>query len=359
MWNVCIGTYTEPILFGTGEVFPGKGKGIYFCTFAEGALRCLHSVETRNPSYLCADESRRRIYAVNELKTYLGQPGGGCTELSYQPDGRMQILHTAAIGGADPCHVAMAPNGEFLGIANFAGGSLSILPLDAEGGILPEKRQVFPHSGKSRNPQRQSCPHAHSVLFLPGGQQILVPDLGTDTLVSYRCQSGQVTPDPAGSCKTAPGNGPRFGEFSTDGQHFYLVNELGCSVTHYFLQGSVLAEQETLPTLPPEYADGNICSDLHLTPNGKYLYASNRGHDSICCFSLSPDGCMKFLHCTPCGGKTPRNFAIDPRGEYMLVGNQDSDTISIFAICRDGQLFLRDQVAFPSPVCIRFLLNPV
>lgn len=357
MWNVCIGTYTEPILFGTGEVFHGKGKGIYFCTFEEGILRCLNSVEIRNPSFLCVDEDRHKIYAVNELKSYLGEPGGGCTVLSYRADGTMDILQTTAVGGADPCHIAVSPNGAFLGIANFASGSVSIIPLDEYGNLVESGAKVFSHTGSSADPKRQSRPHAHSILFPPFGKEMLVPDLGADMLVAYRYDGRQTVPDQGASYTVQRGNGPRFGEFSADGKHFYLVNELGCSVTHFLVHESKLVEKETLSTLPEACSVDNICSDLHLMPNGKFLYASNRGHDSICCFSIADNGSLSYQGCYPCGGKTPRNFAIDPHGRYMLVGNQDSDTISVFAINSQGQLRMLDRVAFPTPVCIRFLLR--
>lgn len=355
MQYVCVGTYTEPIRFGTGETFRGKGEGIYFCAFEEGALRRLGCVPARNPSFLCVDRRHKRIYAVNELKRYLGWEGGGCTQFSYDLDGSMRALDTVPVGGADPCHIAMAPDGSFLGVANFAGGSVCVIPLEENGDMQSRRIQVFQHEGRSLHPQRQSAPHAHSVIFQPGGRRMLVPDLGTDGLAVYRYEGSppevrleQVIPVRAGS-------GPRTGEFSRDGRNFYLLNELGCAVTRYVVRQDGLEERERLSTLPQGFQGSNLCSDLHLAPGGKYLYAANRGHDSICCFAVKEDGALALVERVPCGGRTPRNFAIDPRGEYLLAGNQDSDSIAVFRIGQDGRLRLLDCAAFPTPVCIRFL----
>ena len=357
MWNVCIGTYTEPILFGTGQVFHGKGKGISLCLFQNGSLHCLSSLSVRNPSFLCVDERRKTIYAVNELKSYLGKNGGGCTAIAYQENGNMRILDTIAVGGADPCHIAESPNGEFLGIANFASGSVSVIPLDEGGHLAKERIKVFQHTGRGAGAKRQNGPHAHSVLFAPYGRKMIVPDLGTDKLMIYRFDGSSVMPEKGASYEVKSGSGPRFGEFSADGKHFYLVNELGCTVTHFLVDENGLQEKETLTTLPWRNGIDNICSDLHLTPDGKFLYVSNRGHDSICCFSILGDGSLAFKSIYPCGGKTPRSFAIDPLGSYMLVGNQDSDTISVFSIGSDGRLCLVNQVEFETPVCIKFIKN--
>lgn len=354
MQYVWIGTYTEPIRFGTGQLFQGKGEGIYLCAFEHGTLRRLSCVQTRNPSFLCLDQQRRRIYAVNELKRYLGQEGGGCSQFSYDLSGSMRPLHTAAVGGADPCHIAIAPGGGFLAAANFSGGSLSIIPLDEAGDLLDQRIRVFQHHGKSIHPQRQCAPHAHSVIFHPREHWMVVPDLGADMLAVYRYEENPLEVRLEQTLPVRAGSGPRSGEFSQDGRHFYLLNELSCDVVHYTVQRGGMEEHERLSTLPPDFQGDNICSDLHMVPDGKHLYASNRGHDSICCFSVNERGGLELVERVPCGGRTPRNFAIDPRGEYLLAGNQDSDSISVFRIGHGGNLRLVDRIGFPTPVCIRF-----
>ncbi len=357
MQYVCIGTYTEPIRFGTGQLFQGRGEGIYLCAFDHGTLSRLGCVPARNPSFLCLDERRGRIYAVNELKRYLDREGGGCTQFSYALNGAMCPQRTAAVGGADPCHIAIAPDGSFLAAANFSGGSLSVIPLDQNGDLLNRDIQVFRHQGRSIHPRRQDAPHVHSVIFHPREPWMVVPDLGTDILAVYRYKGSPPEVRLERTVSVQAGSGPRFGEFSSDGRHFYLLNELSSSVVHYKVRRGGMEEHERLSTLPSDFQGENLGSDLHLSPDGTRLYTSNRGHDSICCFAVNGHtGALELVEQVPCGGKTPRNFAIDPQGEYLLAGNQDSDSISVFHIEQDGRLRLFDCVQFPTPICIRFLV---
>lgn len=349
-----LGSYTEPILFGTGEVFQGKGKGISICSFEDGKIEVVTEVAVRNPSFLCVDETNRRIYAVNEMKEYQELYGGGITQLSYDANLQMTIDGSWNVGGTDPCHIALAPDGSFVATANFADGSVSVFSLSRGGTVIEGSRKVFTHSGSSVHPLRQKGPHAHSCIFDTDGQAMYVPDLGSDKLVAYCCCDGTVAPNPEASISVPAGNGPRYGEFSKDGAHFYLINEIGSSVTHFIREDGGLCQRETVSTLPESYTGSNICSDLHLAPDGAFVYASNRGHDSLACYRVEPDGSLALLHRQPCGGKTPRNFAIDPTGRYVLVGNQDSDWISVFCIQPDGSLTEIDRMETGSPVCIRF-----
>lgn len=355
---LCVGSYTEPIKFGTGEIFHGKGAGVSICSFADGKIEVLSEKMIRNPSFLCIDETRRKIYAVNELKEYLGEFGGGLTELSYETDGTMTEVQTVNTGGTDPCHVAMDPAGRFLAVSNFASGALSVFPVD-EAGSLTGERIVFQHEGSSIHPVRQRGPHAHSAIFTPDGKTMLVPDLGLDMVKAYSCGEDGAAAAPGMDLPAEPGSGPRFGEFSPDGNHFYLINEIGCSLLHCLYEEGRLIPQETTPTLPADFAGDNICSDLHITPDGKFLYASNRGHDSLFCCRIEEDGSLTGFAHVPCGGKTPRNFVIDPAGKYLLAGNQDSDSIVVFAISGDGSLQKQDTFYFGSPVCIRFFTQTV
>ncbi len=350
---LCVGTYTEPILFGTGEVFQGKGKGIYVCEFEDGDLRILGLLELRNPSYLCIDEQKRKIYAVNETKEFQGKFGGGCTEVDYG-DGVLKQAASLGTGGTDPCHIAISPDGSCLSVANFASGSVTVFPLDEQGHLKGEA-QMHQHEGRSVHPVRQMGPHAHASVFWENGNLMYVPDLGLDLVKAYVCENGQVKPEPMYDILVPAGSGPRFGQFSRDGRHFYLIHELASQVVHFTCEDGKMKEAEWVYTLPMDFPpEGNICSDLHLTPDGRYLYASNRGHDSLCCYEIREDGSMKFLFRKKCGGKTPRNFCIDPSGKYLLVGNQDSDAIVVFVIEEDGGLTIISQTEMPSPVCIRF-----
>lgn len=346
-----VGTYTEPILFGTGQLFQGKGEGLYLCTFEDGAIRTERCLKLQNPSFFCIDEEKKKIYAVNEAKEFQGKPGGGMTEISYDKTGALRAERSLCTGGEDPCHIAVAPDGSFVAAANFAGGSVTTVPLNAAGAFLTGER-LYRHAGSSIHPVRQRVPHAHSVLF-DGAGHMLVPDLGTDRLMVYPCVPGGVEAPEA--IALTPGSGPRYGEFSADGKQFYLINEIASSVTHFCCENGTLRPRETVSTLPDGFAGENICSDLHLTPDGRYLYASNRGDDSLAAFRIDPcDGTLTLLGRTPCGGKTPRNFCIEPNGAYLLVGNQESDSIVVFTLAADGGLREVRRTDFPSPVCIRF-----
>ena len=346
------GTYTEPMLFGTGEVFQGKGEGVYLCAFDGTGIEIRAVIPAVNPSFVWVDEKNRRLWAVQETQQWQGEDGGGVSQWRYDGEGRFTLEAAYGTGGADPCHLALSPDGRWLAVANYSGGSLAVFPRDDQGRMLP-KRRLFQHHGGSVNPARQEGPHVHSALF-DGEGRLLAADLGGDRLACYRC-GGDVVPEPAGDLPTAPGSGPRCGEYSADGRHLYVIHELNSTVAHYACNGGAVTLRETVSTLPADYAGANTAADVHLTPDGRHLYASNRGHDSIAMFRVGADGSLTLLGHQPCGGRTPRNFAIDPEGQYLLAANQDSDNIAVFAIGEDGLLRQTGDVPFPSPVCIRFL----
>lgn len=349
------GTYSEPILFGTGELFTGKGEGIYLCSFEDGAIEILDCLRLGNPSFLTIDEQTNHIYAVNEMKEFHGEKGGGLTDIVFDGQGKMTVLHSYPTCGGDPCHVAVSNDHRYVCVANFQDGKVTVFPLSEEGELLPGKK-VYEHTGKSIHPLRQRGPHAHSILFDLNGN-MFVPDLGIDQLMYYQKIEDGFFPDNSKSVRLAPGSGPRSGEWSKDGRHFYLINELSSSITHMTYNDHSMIPQETVTTLPADFKGDNICADLHLTPDSRYLYASNRGNDTIAIFQVSDNGSLSSIGWTPCGGRTPRNFAITPSGHFLLVGNQDSDCIAIFQINPDGNLQLISKKPFPTPVCIKFFIQ--
>ena len=351
--RLLIGTYSVPVLFGTGEVFCGKGKGIYACAFDGENLRVEQVLELGNPSYLTVNEKAGKIYAVNEMQEFQGQYGGGLTEIDLAADGSLRAVAAYPTGGTDPCHVAVSPDGRLLGVSNYSDGSVTFFALDAQGRLTGEK-QHFQHQGHGLHPVRQTGPHAHSVLY-DGAGHAFVADLGIDSLLCYEIREAQVKEDETRSLRLTPGSGPRFGSFSADGRHFYLVSELRSTVSHFTWDGERLQLREAVSSLPEDWAGDSICADLHITPDGRYLYATNRGHDSVVGYAIGEDGALRLLGHTPCRGKTPRNFAIAPDGSLLFVGNQDSDNIAIFRIEKDGSLVFMKIVDFPTPVCIQFL----
>ncbi len=357
---VFVGTYTQPIKFGTGFVLEGKGKGIYTLELdiKSGKLEEMHIAEgVVNPSYLVIDNRREYLYSVNELKEYDGSVQGAVSSFRVNDDGSLTFVDQKGTGGTDPCYVELDPKQEHIYIANFMSGSVCVL--DTENGGL-ENAQFLQHSGSSVNPVRQSGPHAHSVVFSPEGRYALVPDLGIDKLVVYDYDAATGRLESAGKpfYKGRDGAGPRHCAFGVSGKYCYLINELDSTidVLSYSQEDGDLAVIQSVSSLP-EGADDkeNSCADLHISPNGRFLYGSNRGHDSIIIYQIdSATGMLSYSGCEPCGGRTPRNFAIDPTGNYLLCANQDSDSIVIFRIQPDsGLLEWTSEVSVPTPVCVR------
>lgn len=353
-----VGTYTRPIRFGTGEVMNGKGKGIYLAELDRetGAMQLLDVYEgVPNPSYLAFGGSGRYLYAVNELKDGQGLTGGRVSSFSIDTDtGTLRFLNDQDTQGADPCHVSVAPGGAYIAVSNYMSGSVAVLPVRQDGSLAPASclRQ---HQGSGPNSRRQAGPHAHAAVFTPDGRWLLVPDLGIDQVVCYHLalRDGSLTQQ--GSYCAPAGSGPRSCVFHPTLPLCYLINELASSISllSYEAETGTLRHIQTESTLAAPRAD-NICADVHITPDGRWLFGSNRGEDSLAVFSLDENGKMKRLLCLPCGGKTPRNFALDPCGRYVVVANQDSDNLCSFRLNPEtGALTPCGRLEIPSPVCVK------
>ena len=352
-YRFLVGTYTEPGYLKPGPVPRRGGEGLYACEAEDGELRILGCAPLINPSFFCTDEGRRRIYAVSETHSFRGGFGGSVSEIAYDRDLNMEIRNTLETEGADPCHAELSPDGSVLAVSNYSGGSLTVYRV-AEDGSLTGEKKVFRHEGRGVNPQRQEKPHVHSTVFLTENF-LLAADLGTDQLAAYRLRGGEVLPSPEENLRIPAGNGPRCGELSADGRHFYLITEMGGRILHYQADRDRLTLRGAVSSLPEDFRGENTAADVHLTPDGRYLYASNRGHDSLAQFAVGPDGDLISLGWVSCGGKTPRQFRIDPAGQFLLVANQDSDSIVRFSVGPDGRLTMERSWDFPSPVCVRFL----
>lgn len=351
-----IGTYTEPIRFGTGEILKGKGEGIYRARFDEetsmltvtGVIRGV-----KNPSYVAVNPDKTMVYAVNELKEYEGEEAGSISSFQIvNEEGDLRLVSQASTHGQDPCHVAVCGEGNRLVVSNFMTGSVCAYETGTDG-VLKETDFVQ-HRGSSVHPVRQKGPHAHSCIRIPGTEKIIIPDLGLDKLMVYEIEEDgglRFCREEVYDC--LPGSGPRFGEFYEEKDIFYVINELASaiSVLHYDRDEKRFEHIQQISTLPEECE--NICADLHMTPDRTFLYASNRGHDSITCFRVLDDGRLKWESNVSCGGKTPRNFAVARSGGYLLVGNQDTDEVVIFQIDRQtGRLTEVSRCQVPTPVCL-------
>ncbi len=357
-----IGTYTEPILFGTGDILPGKGKGIHLMALDDdGGLSAAGLAPgVRNPSFLCLSRDRRFLYAVNELKEYEGARTGAVSAFAVSWENgtaALRFLNSRPTGGTDPCHIAVNRARTHVFVSNFMSGSVCVLPILDDGSLGPAS-DFIQYEGKSAHPRRQTSPHAHSLVFDAEERYAFVPDLGTDKLMAYRTDfaSGKLVPGDTPFFATAPGDGPRFLEFHPNARWCYLINEIGSSVSllDYDAANGRFEKRQTVATIPADFAADNICADLHLTPDGKYLYASNRGHNSLARYRVNPaDGKLEPLGNVPCGGRTPRNFAVSKSGKFLLVANQDSDNLLSFRIdYAAGELEKVDEIAAPTPVCV-------
>lgn len=357
-----IGTYTCPILFGTGEILQGKGKGIHIYEMdTETGELIPAAVEEGidNPSFLAISPGKDYLYAVNELKEFEGSEGGSVSAFAIEKNYRLRFLDIMSTGGQDPCHVSVDGTARFVVVSNFMTGSVAVFET-AEDGSLCRRSEFIQHKGKSLNKARQAVPHAHSAVFSPDGRYLYVPDLGMDKVVAYRLtDDGRLRELPDASYSCEPGFGPRFCEFHPELPVCYLIGELSSEVAVLAWDSNTggFREIQKVPTLPGNFSGSNICADLHVSKNGRFLLASNRGHDSLACYAVSADtGKLEYLRHVPSGGRTPRNFSFSPDNRFVLVGNQDSDIVSVFAFdAEKGELKHISDYNVPTPVCVKFL----
>lgn len=343
-----VGAYTKP---PQGRA---AGLGVYRFDDETGALDHIQTVEgIDNPSFLTVDADGRHLYAVCEG----GE--GSVAAFSRDPEsGKLTELNRQASEGSGPCYVSVDASGQYVLVANYGSGSIAALPIKDDGGLEPASSAIQ-HEGSSVNPDRQEGPHAHMIASTPDGRYVLATDLGVDQIIAYALDtaSGELTQ----SARTAshPGAGPRHFAFSPDGGTVYAINELDSTLTAftYHADNGSLAAEQTVSTLPEEFGGDNTCAQIAVSPDGQFVYGSNRGHDSIAIFAVGADGGkLTPLGHTPTEGRTPRNFVIDPTGRWLLAANQESDTaVAFHRNAQTGQL--SDPVAsfdLPSAVCLVF-----
>jgi 6-phosphogluconolactonase len=351
---VYIGTYTDE-----------GSQGIYFYRFNHNTgILSYVGVEkgVSNPSFLAISPDKNYLFAVNELSELAGQKSGGVSAFKINKNsGELHFLNQQASGGEDPCYLIVHRDGSYLITGNYSGGNFSVLPIFLDG-KLGKAMQIIQHSGSSVNAGRQNAPHVHCVVFDPTGKNLIVTDLGTDKIFIYpfNDKNGVISESGLHFSASRPGAGPRHVTFSPDGKFLYIINELDSTIAAYkynSIEGS-LAEIQIISTLMPDYTGVNNCADIHIHPSGKFLYGSNRGHDSIVLFKRDQNtGILTVIDFTSTRGKTPRNFAIDPSGNYLIVANQKSNSIFTFRIDNHtGKLTVCEaSIEIPSPVCIMFL----
>lgn len=363
---VYVGTYSEPILFGNGQVLDGKGRGIYAFALdpATGALAPVGIREgVRNSSYLAFDPARRFLFCVNEFKEYEGKAGGAVSAFALDPEtGALRHVNTRSSHGPDPCHLVVDATGRFVLVANYSSGSVSVLPVGPDG-ALGEACCVVQHAGSSVHPSRQTGPHAHAVTIDRANRYVFVSDLGLDRVMIYAfdARTGSLTPNPHQPwVATSPGAGPRQLVMHPGGAFAYLINELASTITAYRYDAGTgsLAETQTLSSLPAGFSGQSTCAELQIAPSGRFLYGSNRGHDSIAIFAIDEAaGGLTALGHEGTQGHIPRNFDISPDGAFLAAANQVSNTVVMFRVDRETGLLAPTGtvVEAGTPVCVRFM----
>ena len=348
-----VGTYTT-----------GKSEGIYNCRLklATGALARVGVTKgVVNPSYLTIAPNGRWLYAVNEVEEFKGQTSGAVSAFAIEKQtGVLRLLNQQPSQGGAPCYVSVARTGKFVLVANYASGNVAVLPVNGDGS-LGAATSVAQHQGASVNHERQTGPHAHCIVLDAANRYAFSADLGIDKLLSYRfdAQHGRLNPNDPPFVQTKPGAGPRHFTFHPNGRYAYLINELDSTLTAFTYQHAdgKLRPLQTVSALPKDFAGANTCADVHVAPRGRFLYGSNRGHDSIVVFRIEPrTGQLTYVEHVQTEGKTPRNFVIDPTGTLLLVANQHTDNIVSFRLDSEtGRLQATGQmIEVPSPVCLRF-----
>jgi len=350
-----IGTYTDD----------RRSKGIYLVRLspATGAMSIAGvAAETANPSFVALSPDGGTAFAVNEIGEVNGQPGGTVTALSRErvANGLTQ-LGTAPTKGTAPCYVSTDLSGRFLFVANYSSGNVAMFPILA-GGELGAMAAFVQHHGHGPDAERQEGPHAHCVIPDPSNRFVLVADLGIDRIMVYRfdAQAGQLNTSTAGQGLLAPGSGPRHLAFHPSGRVLYVTNELSSTVTafRYDPETGSLTELQTVPAVSEPTAVRNAPADIHLHASGRFLYVSNRGHNSIAVFAIDPATAkLSPVQLASTGGDWPRNFALDPSGEMLIVANQRSDSLRSFRVDpATGELTSTGmRLTLPAPVCVRFI----
>jgi len=343
---IYIGTYTR-----------STSKGIYALRLdsTTGKLSTPEVVATTaNPTFIALSRDKSHLYAVSEGATM-------ATPFAVNLDtGKLVPDESRDSGGKAPCHLMADSTERCLVVAHYHNGVVASLPINKDGSLGPVK-SVHQHTGSSVNPDRQEAPHVHSANISPDDRFVIVCDLGLDKIFTYALDAATATLTPAETpfVATEPGAGPRHSAFSTDGQHVFVINELNSTLTSYAYDAATgaLTEVDSQPTLPADFTGDSSTAEVRVHPNGKFVYGSNRGHDSIAVFAFdTASGKLTPIDHTSTGGRNPRNFDLSPDGKWLVAANQQSNALNVFGVDTEtGKLTPTDQTAsVPLPVCVVF-----
>ncbi len=355
-----VGTYTESL-----PHVQATAKGIYGYerNARTGRLEYIDWFQAPpNPSFLAIHPDRDLVFSVSEVDDSGDFPGGAVASFALDPaTGRLTQLDRHSSLGDWPCHITLDAQGRHALLANYQSGSVGVVSFDASGKFLEGAMQVQ-HVGSSVNPERQEGPHAHSVNLDASGQYVIAADLGMDQAKIYRYDTAQGALAEHSVLTVAPGSGPRHFDFHPNRRWAYLLNEILATidVCHWNAEAGTLESVQTIDTLPADWEGHVSTADIHVHPNGRWVYNSNRGHDSITMYAIDPaTGRLTLLGHESTQGRTPRNFTLDPEGAFLYAANQDSGTVVVFRIDPDtGRLEATSEVVeVPNPVCLKFCLR--
>lgn len=347
-YYLLVGTYTK-----------GKSTGMYVYDFnkKDGSVTIVDSVQTPNPSYLAVAPNQKFVYAVSETKR--GNFSGKIRSFSFdKKTGKLNFINEQASVGDNPCYVIVDKTGKWVIDANYSSGTLSVLPIKNDGS-LGEAVSSSQHTGHGTNAQRQEGPHVHSTVLSPDNKYLFVQDLGIDKIVIYSFNDKTGTIARKDSVKLQDGSGPRHFTFHPNGKWAYLIQEMGGTVTALDYQNGKLKPTQTISTLPAGFNKYFTAADIHVSNDGKFLYATTRDSANIItAFKVDQKtGKLSVIGSQPVMGKTPRNFNFDPGGDYLLVANQNSDNVVIFKINHQTGMLTDtgNRIDVGSPVCIKWI----
>jgi 6-phosphogluconolactonase len=353
---VFIGTYT-------GEKTGSKGIYAFRFNDASGALRPLGlKAETASPSFLATNATGRVLYAVNEVGNFAGGKAGSVSSFAVDPvSGALTPLgDPVSTQGEHPCHLQCDATGRTLAVANYSGGSFAVFPLGPDGRI-GSTPTMLRGKGAGPNKARQSGPHGHQTVFDPSNRYMLAVDLGIDQVLVYKfdAASGRVTPNEPASVALPPGSGPRHLAFHPSGRFVFVINELGSTIStlSWTAATGVLAPLGSVSTLPAGFAGTSSTAEIAVHPNGRFVYGSNRGHDSIAVFTAAADGRLTPVEHEPTRGQAPRHFTLDPSGRWLIAANQNSNSLAVFSVDQSSGALTPSGplAAVGGPVCVLFM----
>jgi len=351
------------VFFGTHITGDGKGFSLSRFDSDTGTLSTpTFLLQLPAPAYFILHPDGKHLYTCDSGDTFNGQPGGGISALAIDPQtAKLTLLNQQPSGGADPSYISLDKAARHVLVANYKGGNIAVFALKPDGS-LGDRTAFIQHTGKSIDPIRQNHAYAHSIRVDPSGKFALVADLGQDKLFVYRYDenAGTLTPNDPPFATVKPGSGARHVIFHPNGQFVYLNTEMGSTVTVFAWDGSsgALSEIQTVSSLPADFKGVSAAAEIVVHPNGKFLYVSNRGMDTLAVFAIDQEmGKLTNIQYIPTQGKTPRNFAIDPTGQWLLITNHGSNNAMVFHIDpATGELTPHgDPIAVPYPFCERFL----